>query len=1097
MKKFSYYFMLLVTVLTCGCLTTACEEDDDKVFEPQIPELNVKLLLADVDSAQFEISTKYLSQCAYLVQDSAVAKTPSNETIFDKGLVFNPSGNADTVTVKKLAANSKYVFYVTGKDFQEELIAKVDSVSFATAKLPSQLNIEFISATAKEAKFKVSGQSLKEYAYLVKSAEDTNIPNSDVISKEGTHAKITENELDTITVTKLDPKSKFVLYATGIDLDDKLLEKVYAVNFETTDQATSQLDVKFISATSTGAKFEVSAQGLKEYAYLVKSADDTNIPNSDIVAKRGTHAKVTENKLDTITVSDLEPKGNFVLYATGVDMEDNLLEKVNAVNFETTEITETITVLERKYDGFTVHVKAPQSVVEKKNAIRFTRGILPFYNMLKMQGTTDSEMLISNGGNERSTTDAVTYTFDEAHSLIVDEATGEEYEIDSPIVPGEPSVFLAGEFSYGESPYGWGEGYYTPLFDEEKWYEELGGGGMLLSYDNDPMYEKECSYWNGYHHREIIVSKEPSVLNAGVKVDTIKLTANNASLLFTPEEGVETYCVMVLDDGLYNEQIMPMFDNDDKYLQWFTTSYMAFSQLGAMSFNGVTEFNLDEFFEEGFVQPEFKFHILITSLGDINGTAQSFQHLEIVTPQRTLPAPVVEVTAIENPDGNQTPYEVWFNVKATSDVKLEKCKYVANYERDCEAMFSQGYDAASLIENSGNPFTEEEVALINSPEGFNLRFDSRANATTYLIVTGYNEEGLNSETIIGKNRSAALPVAEKVASPYFKGLEGEWTASTTLARYDYETSAWVADENPTLFKVTIGNNMACPNNLPAEVYDLYEGMSKEAVDKLYADFKNLTKDYAKRLEDQNCILCTGFNMTGVENGELEFKTPYDLFVSKDYNGYNNEALFFDFGPKWFLHVTADGKVSAPINTDYLAPMSNWKTKYGQRQSSFLVGLGENGYVGTPNPNEEDKSKWASFPVEVSEDMNTITINPIVIDNGIGEAQSYYPSPVSMSFGQARPVDGCKNVSAITLTKGWNEAAAKMNRSVSRNANAPVVTTNGKTITPMVRPMGRTSFVKPANKINRVKLTHRVTSEEFKQGATKMALQWLKGQQIQK
>ena len=853
------------------------------------------------------------------------------------------------------------------------------------------------------------------------------------------------------------------------------------------------LTVSFVEATATSAQFAVDAKNISECAYLVKESNETNVPANDIIFAKGTHFKVSGLQADTIVVPELKPNTSLVLYVAAKIADENLLPNVESVAFSTTDFTEPVTVVERKYDGFTVHVKAPESVVANKNAVRFTRGILPFYNMLKMQGTTDAEMLLSNGGDERSTTDNVTYTFDEAHSIIVDPDTGEEYEIDSPIVPGEPSVFLAGEFTYGESPYGWGEGYYTPLFDEDKWFEEMGGGGMLMSYENDPMYEKELSFWTGYHHREIIVAKEPAVLNGSIKVDTLELTANNASLRFTPDENVSTYCVLVLDDALYNDMIMPMFDNNEKYLQWFTTSYMAFSQLGAMSFSGVTEFNLDEFFEEGFVQPEFKFHVLITSLGNASGTAQSFQHLEIVTPQRTLPAPTVAVTEIKNPDGNQTPYEVWFNVKTTSDVKLTKCKYVANYERDCEAMFGKGYDAASLVESNGNPFTEEEVALINSPEGFNLRFDSRANATTYLIVTGYNDEGLNSETIIGKSRSEAVPAAEKFDSPYFKGLVGDWTASTTIARYDYETQTWVADEAPTHFKVTIGNDLACPETLPEDIYALYEGMSKEAVDQLYADFKNETKDYAQRLEDQNCLLCSGFNMTGDPKAELEFKTPYDLFVSKDYSGYNNEALFFDFGPKWFLHVTKDGKVSAPINTDYLAPMSNWKTKYGQRQSCFLVGLSESGFVGTPNPDEVDKSKWASFPVEVSEDMNTITINPIVIDNGVGEAKSYYPSTVSLSYGQARPVGGCMNVSAITLTKGWDEAAAtKLSRSMNTANCEPVVAANGKNIVPMVRPMGRTSFA-PAQKINRAKLTHRVTSEEFQKGMLKLANQWLNGQ----
>ena len=853
-----------------------------------------------------------------------------------------------------------------------------------------------------------------------------------------------------------------------------------------------QLNVNFVTSDATTAQIEVVAQNLAGCAYLAKEGKEHLAPSNDVVFARGTEFKVSGANKDTISIPDLKPNTSYVLYVAAKDANENLLEKVESVAFSTTDFTDPVTIVERKFDGFTVHVKAPKEVQDSKHALRFTRGVLPFYNMLKMQGVSDAEMLLSNGGDERSTTDAITYTFDEAHSLIVDPDTGEEYEIDSPIVPGEPSVFLAGEFSYGESPYGWGEGYYTPCFDTDKWLEDVyGGGGMILGLEEDDNYKKENSYWNGFHHRELVYSKQPALLDAGVKIDTLKLSANNVSLLFTPDKKVDSYCVMVCDDALYHDMILPMFNNDEKYLQWFTTSYMAFSQLGAMSFSGAVEFNLDEFFEEGFIEPDLKFHVLITALGDEHGESQSFQHLEIITPQRTMPAPVLAVEGIENPNGVENPYEVWFNVKTVGDIKLAKGKYVANYERETEAMFGNGYDAATLVENSGNAFTDEDIDFINSPEGLNVRFDSRANTNTYFIAVGYNEEGLNSEAVIGQNRSAKLPAADKIDSPYFKGLEGEWTAAVTMSRKNYETGEWEKDATPTQFKVNIGNQFTYPENLPSDVYDLYENMSKDKVDALYSEFKDLSKDYTQRLVEQNCLLCTGFNVEGVADGKMESRNPYELFISKDYSGYNNEALFFDFGPKWFLHVTADGKISVPINTDYMAPLSNWKTDGPYRETFYLVGLGENAYVGTPS---SSKDEWPSFPVEVSEDMNQITVNPIVIDE-----QMYYPSPVTMRYGQAMPAAGCKAVSAITLTKGWNEPAsvAKVTRNANQIACEPVVSANGKNITPMKRPMARTSFLNTKKDVKRAKLTHRVTSEEFKAGMTKLAMQWLKGQQIKK
>ena len=857
-----------------------------------------------------------------------------------------------------------------------------------------------------------------------------------------------------------------------------------------------QLSVQFVTSDATTAKFAVEAKNITECAYLVKDSKDQGVPAKDFIFAKGTHFNVASEN-DTIVVPELQPNANFVIYVVGLDVNENLLEKVESVPFSTTDFTEPITVVQRKYDGFTVHVKAPQSVKDSKHAVRFTRGVLPFYNMLKMQGTTDAEMLLSNGGDERSTTDAITYTFDEANSIIEDPETGEVYEIDSPIVPGEPSVFLAGEFALGESPYGWGEGYYVPMFDTDKYFEDqFGDGGMILGLGDSDAYAKEETYWNGYHHREVIFSKQPELLDGGVHVDTLKLSPINASFRFTPDKNVSSYCVFVCDDALYNDMIMPMLDNDEKYLQWFTTSFMAFSQLGAQSFSGESEFNLDEFYEEGFIEPELKFHIFITALGDENGSSQSFQHLEVITPQRTKKAPEVEVTGIPNPSGEVNPYEVWFNIKSVGDEKLAKGKYVANYERDTEAMFGNGYDAASLVEESGNDFTEEEVEAINSPEGLNVRLESRANACTYLIAVGYNDEGLNSEAIIGKNRSAELPDAKPVDSPYFKGLDGDWTASVTLSHLDYATREWIDDEEPTKFKVTIGNNLAYPETLPAEVYDLYQGMSKEKVDALYSEFKTLSSEYVDRLKKQNCILCAGFDIDNSEKDQLAYKTPYELFVSKDYSGYNNEALFYDFGPKWFFHVDEEGKISLPVNTNYMAPMSNWTTDGRYRQTFYLVGLGTKSYVGPTSSSDEE---WPSFPVEVSEDMKTITIQPMAITNSSDFVDYYYPCPVSMRYNQAMPVNGVKTISGITLTKGWNEAEApaKSSRSISSDICSPVPSLNGQSIVPMVRPLGRTVLVNDSKNIKRVNITHRVTCDEFKAGMTKLAKQWLKGQQNKK
>ena len=41
---------------------------------------------------------------------------------------------------------------------------------------------------------------------------------------------------------------------------------------------------------------------------------------------------------------------------------------------------------------------------------------------------------------------------------------------------------------------------------------------------------------------------------------------------------------------------------------------------------------------------------------------------------------------------------------------------------------------------------------------------------------------------------------------------------------------------------------------------------------------------------------------------MTFRSPYDLFVAKNYNSVDVPMLVYDFGPKWFLEVLEDGSV---------------------------------------------------------------------------------------------------------------------------------------------------------------------------------------------
>ena len=84
---------------------------------------------------------------------------------------------------------------------------------------------------------------------------------------------------------------------------------------------------------------------------------------------------------------------------------------------------------------------------------------------------------------------------------------------------------------------------------------------------------------------------------------------------------------------------------------------------------------------------------------------------------------------------------------------------------------------------------------------------------------------------------------------------------------------------------------------------------------MYEGFKKQLKLYNERLRGQNRLLCLGLDIDRPKyeystNYLAGWKTPYDLFIAttEEYNGYDTESMFFDFGPKWYLEMKSDGSV---------------------------------------------------------------------------------------------------------------------------------------------------------------------------------------------
>ena len=213
------------------------------------------------------------------------------------------------------------------------------------------------------------------------------------------------------------------------------------------------------------------------------------------------------------------------------------------------------------------------------------------------------------------------------------------------------------------------------------------------------------------------------------------------------------------------------------------------------------------------------------------------------------------------------------------------------------------------------------------------------------------------------------------------------------------------------------------------------------MDALYEEFKLEAEAFNAKVRGQNRLLCLGF---GYEEDSpyplFSAQTPYELFCNPDYSGYDVASLFYDFGPKWYLEVAADGSVTAPFNSVTMSPLTAW-TYNG---SYYLAG--NNPDAGYLTVNYEYDGGYAvpvdaAFPVEVSSGRETVSVNPLMLlPEGYEEAQPFYPNAV-MESTYGASIGGYRIDSGLTLTKGWNgsEDAASATASVKGgNSSAPAL-----------------------------------------------------------
>lgn len=796
----------------------------------------------------------------------------------------------------------------------------------------------------------------------------------------------------------------------------------------------------------------VSAPSTLEMSYMV--SEEPILTTAAVLFKEdGKGTIITVNHGDVVRVKNgVVQDKDYYLYACA-KLNSMEYSPILCVTFKTKkyEFSETVTVVETYYDGFKVHVAVPAEVKAKGNVLRYGATSLAMYNKAtQLYGTQDVDRLIGNGnvyGRYIKNDSTLVFNHDNIYeknpdgSIYKDPDTGEPWDIHDPIAPGEPCVFLVGEFEWAET--------------SQEIEDKIGIAGWKPAYIL-PMYDFMSDTWTGEFVKKEFRAKEPALLNAEINIEVSDISPIDANIYIDIDDNVYQYIYAVMDVNTYNAMLGLCGGNED-YIQWFLTSYLALFELGVEAQYTDLEINAASHFTEPLAAGE-DYVIVLTALGDAEGTTQKFVKKEFTAAKATKPRPVIEVTPVPSDD----PYLATFNIKAGKDSKgnvqhIIGAYYGANYAREWQLMFNQKYTYETILKGNYY-FGAEDLAKINSEEGLNFSVYTLDGETTRMAVYGYNDEYTFNQVdpvSVADYTSPYAPAKPAVAGyeALVAQLEGEWTATATIkanmlidGTEDQYDSYLLDHKSKVVFS---GSVAGAPNPVPAYVYDLYSGMSKDEVDGMLEELDALAAIFTEnRLANQNRILASGFiDFDYHKNpGRLDWRSPFDLFVATDYTSVDIPQVFYDFGPKWYLEVLEDGSVIVPFSSTLMPPMHNWPGY------PYYVSAYDGGQYFFYDANEEHPG----FPVEISQDK--IVIKPMEI-NG----QKYYMNAAGFSQEAvaSQSADIIPVLSEIVLTRGWTEPVAPAAIEPA-SVRAAVQTIDGsQAAMPIVRQVrSMTKFVEP-------------------------------------
>lgn len=713
---------------------------------------------------------------------------------------------------------------------------------------------------------------------------------------------------------------------------------------------------------ATSATFKLKTKGAESYVSKVVEGANAAEPDPVVAyaeAQENGEVVTVSGDTDEALVAGLE--GNktytvFFIFKVGDKYE------IHSQQIKTPAYSQRVTVIKTDMFSVTFHVEVPADEYFMVNFLD-----IETYESYKLQfGRTDVDYVLAGygmaqpryKGPQNITIKNGVYTHAGAlnEKDYIDMAAESVYAVH----PGTGYVIFVSQCAEDGS---------TEAFSE--WSDNGGGGDILGSklpnlknYTEEPPTNEMVSF-TGNFAKTTLFTKEPKKGSGNVLVNVDRLTEKSALISFTPSDDILQYIIMMLPET-EREKMSAFIGGED--------GWQAFVLNNGDVVDGARQGTF-------LLQPDVNYSLSIVGIYTEDGTVQTYQEVKnIKTIKSDKPAVELQVTPLTLED----PYHVGYNIKATN-ADCAAFRYLLNYTKEWYPMLNQleGEDRedkiANLLATFGQGINDPEVmSKINSSEGYDMFFSSMDDTESWLVLESYNVDEKTKLFYDGPNyraMSASVKPGEPVNSELFSKLQGNWMATMTRGNGDGKT---------VTMPVTIAGGpehiASMPEDVKSALVTYYmehneytESQANEAVNSYFKEYQERTGYYTRKYKNMNCLVATGFEY---DTYKAPLATPWDLFQSIEYSAYNTDELFRDYGPKLFLQIGKDenGKdmvtvITTRYNEDggyyrYIDPVSDWyktlnfNAYYAEAPGSIFI---------------------ADFPVEVSEDMNTITIKGVEQD----------------------------------------------------------------------------------------------------------------------